>query len=58
MSTLTTSICWNILAHKTDDVSEMSAKIYQKPTSNDIYDLRRRNQPPLCKEEENQDAAW
>ncbi|ONK64918.1 uncharacterized protein A4U43_C07F31460 [Asparagus officinalis] len=58
MSELTASICWNILAHKTDDVSEMSAKIYQKPTSNDIYELRRRNQPPLCKENENQDAAW
>lgn len=58
MSTLTASICWNILAHKSDDASEMSAKIYQKSTSNDIYKLRRRNQPPLCKEDENQDAAW
>lgn len=58
MSTLTASICWNILAHKTDEVSDMSSKIYQKPASNDIYELRRRNQPPLCKEDENQDAAW
>lgn len=58
MSKLTASIGWNIMAHKTDEVSELSAKIYQKPTSNDIYELRRRKEPPLCKEDEKQDAAW
>ncbi|KAK8551860.1 hypothetical protein V6N12_040480 [Hibiscus sabdariffa] len=58
MNTLTSSICWNVLAHKTDDVSEVGVKIYQKPDSNDIYTLRRRKNPPLCKEQENPDAAW
>ncbi|KAI4321592.1 hypothetical protein MLD38_034957 [Melastoma candidum] len=58
MSKLTASICWNILAHKTDEDSEVGVKVYQKPESNDIYGLRRRRNPPLCKEEENQDAAW
>ncbi|PON40859.1 putative methyltransferase PMT [Parasponia andersonii] len=58
MNTLTSSICWNILAHKTDDVSEVSVKIYQKPESNEIYQSRRRRYPPLCKEDENPDAAW
>lgn len=58
MNTLTSSICWNILAHKTDDVSEVGVKIYQKPESNDIYVLRRRRNPPLCKENENPDASW
>lgn len=58
MSTLTASICWNILAHRTDGMSEISVKIYQKPSSNDIYELRRKKNPPLCKEDENPDAAW
>ncbi|XP_059633905.1 probable methyltransferase PMT28 isoform X2 [Cornus florida] len=58
MSTVTASICWNILAHKTDEVSEVGVKIYQKPESNDIYELRRKKNPPLCKENENPDAAW
>ncbi|XP_021900655.1 probable methyltransferase PMT28 [Carica papaya] len=58
MTTLTASICWNILAHKTDEVSELGVKIYQKPESNDIYELRRKKNPPLCKENENPDAAW
>ncbi|KAM7517180.1 hypothetical protein LguiA_006763 [Lonicera macranthoides] len=58
MTKLTASICWNILAHKTDEVSDVGVKIYQKPESNDIYELRRKKVPPLCKENENPDAAW
>ncbi|GFZ10317.1 S-adenosyl-L-methionine-dependent methyltransferases superfamily protein [Actinidia rufa] len=58
MTTLTASICWNILAHKTDEIGEVGVKIYQKPESNDIYELRRKNHPPLCKENENPDATW
>lgn len=58
MTRLTASICWNILAHKTDEVGEVGVKIYQKPVSNDIYELRRKKNPPLCKENENPDAAW
>ncbi|PSS31341.1 Methyltransferase [Actinidia chinensis var. chinensis] len=58
MSTLTASICWNILAHKTDEIGEVGVKIYQKPESNDIYELRRKKHPPLCKENENPDATW
>ncbi|KAG0466169.1 hypothetical protein HPP92_017749 [Vanilla planifolia] len=58
MSLLTASICWNVLAHKTDDTSELDIMIYQRPISNDIYNLRRRNEPPFCKDDENQDFAW
>lgn len=58
MSKLAASICWNILAHKTDEISEVGVKIYQKPESNDIYELRRKRIPPLCRENENPDATW
>lgn len=58
MSTLMASIGWNILAHKTDETSEMGVKVYQKPDSNAIYELRRKKSPPLCKEDENADATW
>ncbi|XP_020574301.1 probable methyltransferase PMT28 [Phalaenopsis equestris] len=47
MSSLTASMCWNVLAHKTDEISELGVKLYQRPASNEIYDLRRRN-PWLC----------
>ncbi|KAL2894719.1 putative methyltransferase PMT28 [Bienertia sinuspersici] len=58
MTSLTASICWNVLADKTDEVAEVGIKIYQKPESNSIYRLRRKKNPPLCKENENADAAW
>lgn len=58
MSTLMASICWNVLAHKTDEISEVGVRIYQRPASNEIYDLRRAKQPPFCHENENQDIAW
>ena len=58
MSRLTASIGWNILAHKTDDVSDIGVRIYQKPESNEIYALRRKKVPPICNENENPDATW
>ncbi|KAF5747112.1 methyltransferase PMT28 [Tripterygium wilfordii] len=58
MTRMTASVCWNILADKSDEVSEVGVKIYQKPESNDIYELRMKKNPPLCKENENPDAAW
>lgn len=51
MTELTASVCWNILAHKTDDISEVGVRIRQKPDWTDIYELRRKKVPPLCKEE-------
>lgn len=58
LSKLTVSICWNILADKVDEVSDIGIKIYQKPESNNLYKLRRKKVPPMCKENENPDAAW
>ncbi|XP_059281123.1 uncharacterized protein LOC132034779 [Lycium ferocissimum] len=58
MSTLTASICWNILADKTDEISDIRIKLYQKPQANDIYRLRRKKVPPLCQANENPDASW
>ncbi|XP_068657788.1 probable methyltransferase PMT28 isoform X2 [Aristolochia californica] len=58
MSKFTASICWNILAHRVDEISEVGIKIYQKPSSNDIYELRRKKFPPLCKEDEDPNSAW
>ncbi|PHT84816.1 putative methyltransferase PMT28 [Capsicum annuum] len=58
MSTLTASICWNILADKTDEISDIRIKLFQKPQANDMYQMRRKKVPPLCKENENPDASW
>ncbi|CAA7393690.1 unnamed protein product [Spirodela intermedia] len=58
MSASIDSISWSVLAHRNDEDSDLGVKIYQKPSSNDVYELRRTKNPPLCQENENQDAAW
>ncbi|CAK8569625.1 unnamed protein product [Lathyrus sativus] len=58
MTAMIASICWNVLAHKSYDVGEVEVRIYQKPEGNDLYELRRKKIPPICKENENPDAAW
>ncbi|KAJ4812421.1 S-adenosyl-L-methionine-dependent methyltransferases superfamily protein [Rhynchospora pubera] len=58
MRKLLASISWLILAHKTNDESEMGVRVYQRPASNDIFTLRRSKNPPFCKEDEKPDIAW
>jgi Putative S-adenosyl-L-methionine-dependent methyltransferase len=58
MAKLLASISWIILAHATNEESEMGIRVYQRPASNDIYELRTSKNPPFCKEDENQDIAW
>ncbi|KAG8061107.1 hypothetical protein GUJ93_ZPchr0003g18514 [Zizania palustris] len=53
-----TAICWNAIAYNSDDVSEAGLKIFQRPASNEIYDLRAKKDPPFCKEDQNKAPAW
>ncbi|BAF13342.1 probable methyltransferase PMT28 [Oryza sativa Japonica Group] len=53
-----TAICWNVIAYNSDDVSEAGVKIFQRPPSNDEYDLRAKKDPPFCKEDQNKAPAW
>ncbi|KAG8046973.1 hypothetical protein GUJ93_ZPchr0008g11801 [Zizania palustris] len=45
-------------AYSSDDVSEAGLKIFQRPASNEIYDLRAKKDPPFCKEDQNKAPAW
>ncbi|KAF0928885.1 hypothetical protein E2562_010742 [Oryza meyeriana var. granulata] len=53
-----TALCWNAIAYNSDDVSEAGMKIFQRPPSNEIYDLRATKDPPFCKEDQNKAPAW
>jgi len=53
-----TALCWNAIAYNSDDVSEAGVKIFQRPVSNEVYDLRAKKDPPFCKEEQNKASAW
>ncbi|KAK1297121.1 putative methyltransferase PMT27 [Acorus calamus] len=58
MSALTTSMCWDLLTIKKDRVNSVGAAIYRKPISNECYDHRKHHSPPMCKEDDDPNAAW
>jgi hypothetical protein len=58
MSKLTKSMCWDLVMIGKDKLDGVSAAIYRKPTSNECYEKRPQNEPPLCKESDDPNAAW
>ncbi|KAK4352608.1 hypothetical protein RND71_028126 [Anisodus tanguticus] len=58
MSELTKSMCWELVEINEDKLNEVGVAIYRKPTSNDCYQSRKRNDPPMCEEADDSDAAW
>lgn len=58
MTALTKSMCWKLVAKDKDKINKVGAAIYQKPTSNDCYDNRSQNTPPLCQNSDDPNAAW
>ncbi|CAN1801626.1 Probable methyltransferase PMT24 [Linum perenne] len=58
MSKLTKAMCWDLVAIKKDRLNGVGAAIYKKPTSNECYNQRTKNEPPLCKESDDPNAAW
>ncbi|KAJ1408843.1 S-adenosyl-L-methionine-dependent methyltransferase [Sesbania bispinosa] len=58
MSSLTKSICWELVTINKDELNKVGAAIYRKPTSNECYEQReKQNQPPMCKDDDDPNAA-
>ncbi|CDY26534.1 BnaC01g23650D [Brassica napus] len=58
MSALTKSMCWELVTINKDKLNGIGAAIYQKPTTNECYEKRKRNRPPMCKNNDDANAAW
>ncbi|KAF8050866.1 hypothetical protein N665_1860s0006 [Sinapis alba] len=58
MSKLTKAMCWKLMTIKKDELNEVGAAIYQKPMTNECYNKRSQDEPPLCKDSDDQNAAW
>ncbi|XP_031107804.1 probable methyltransferase PMT27 [Ipomoea triloba] len=58
MTALTVSMCWELIAIKKDKLNSIGAAIYRKPDTNDCYKQRKRSKPPMCKKEDDPNAAW
>ncbi|KAJ9551112.1 hypothetical protein OSB04_015157 [Centaurea solstitialis] len=58
MTKLTKAMCWEVKGVGKDKVNKVGVAIYQKPMSNECYEARSQNEPPLCKASDDANAAW
>ncbi|KAE9596593.1 hypothetical protein Lal_00007880 [Lupinus albus] len=58
MSSLTKSMCWELVTINKDKLNQVGAAIYRKPTSNECYEQREKSEPPMCKDDDDPNAAW
>ncbi|EOA23452.1 hypothetical protein CARUB_v10016641mg [Capsella rubella] len=58
MSALTKSLCWELVTINKDKLNGVGAAIYQKPATNECYEKRKHNKPPMCKTNDDANAAW
>lgn len=57
MSALTVSMCWELVTIKKDKLNMVGAAIYHKPDSNECYEERNNKNPPMCKPDDDPNAA-
>ena len=58
MTSLTKSLCWELTSIKKDRLNGVGVAFYRKPTTNECYDARKRQQPPMCADDDDANAAW
>lgn len=58
MSKLTKQMCWKLVKKDKDTVNGVGVAIYQKPSSNECYEQRSQDEPPLCQKSDDPNAAW
>lgn len=58
MTGLTKLMCWDLKAIKKDKLNAVGVAIFRKPTSNECYNKRPQNEPPLCADSDDANAAW
>nr|CAD1838850.1 unnamed protein product [Ananas comosus var. bracteatus] len=58
MFALTKSMCWKMVNKTKDKVNRVGLAIFRKPTDNKCYEKRVIQNPPLCQDSDDPDAAW
>ncbi|KAK2355641.1 putative methyltransferase PMT26 [Trifolium repens] len=58
MSALTKQMCWDLVTIKNDTLNQVGAAFFRKTTSNECYEQRDQSQPPMCKDDDDPNAAW
>ncbi|KAK6922796.1 putative S-adenosyl-L-methionine-dependent methyltransferase [Dillenia turbinata] len=58
MTELTKKMCWELVSINKDTVNKIGAAMYRKPATNECYEQRSENEPPMCDEFDDKNAAW
>ncbi|KAL3844764.1 hypothetical protein ACJIZ3_002167 [Penstemon smallii] len=58
MKKLTEAMCWEMISITKDTVNGVGIAVYRKPSTNECYEQRSQNEPPLCQESDDPNAAW
>ncbi|CAL5197533.1 unnamed protein product [Lathyrus oleraceus] len=58
MKALTKSMCWELVTIKNDTLNQVGAAFFRKTSSNECYEQREQSQPPMCKDDDDPNAAW
>ncbi|XP_027342061.1 probable methyltransferase PMT26 [Abrus precatorius] len=58
MKALTKAMCWEVVSISKDKLNGVGIAVYKKPTSNDCYEKHSKNQPPICQDSDDPNAAW
>ncbi|KAI9166175.1 hypothetical protein LWI28_027521 [Acer negundo] len=58
MSELTKAICWELVSKTKDTVNGVGVALFRKPTSNECYEKRSQQEPPICAQSDDPNAAW
>lgn len=58
MKKLTKAMCWEVITIKKDRVNKVAIAVYKKTESNKCYEKRSENEPALCPDSDDDNAAW
>ncbi|KAF9681798.1 hypothetical protein SADUNF_Sadunf05G0040100 [Salix dunnii] len=58
MNELTKAMCWELVSINKDALNGVGVATYRKPASNDCYEKRSKQEPPLCEASDDPNAAW
>ncbi|CAA2964419.1 probable methyltransferase PMT26 [Olea europaea subsp. europaea] len=58
MKKLTKAMCWEVISITKDTINKVGIATYRKPTSNECYEQRSQNDPPICEDSDDPNAAW
>ncbi|XP_057751480.1 probable methyltransferase PMT26 [Arachis stenosperma] len=58
MKKLIKAMCWEVVNITRDKLNGVGIATYRKPTSNECYEQRSNNEPPMCPDSDDPNAAW